>query len=306
MKNKEFCMLMLEQEKQKRSNGDESTADLYRASRNHFASFIKEKGKTILLADVTQELVQEFIVYLNGQDLCINSKNSYISNLRAMYNRACKGWKGRPDIRPFEGIQLKREETAKRAIPVEVIKKMVTLDLTEKPEKKQAADMALFSFLACGMPFVDIVHLTRDNLIKDGKILSYRRQKTGALIEMEVSAAMRLMIDRYKQPGAKYLFPVLPEEATHEQYKKCLALENKYLEDVQKLLGLSTKLTTYVFRHSWASAAYHMGISIAIISQALGHSSEKMTRIYLSAFDAEKVGEANEKVSEGLEELMRA
>lgn len=306
MKNKDFCKLMLEQEMQKRSNGDESTADMYRASRNHFVRFIEEKGKIVFLADVTQALVQEYVAYLNGLDLSVNSKNSYISNLRAMYNRACKGWKGRPDERPFEGIVLKREETAKRAIPVEMIKKMVTLDLTEKPEKKQAADLALFSFLACGMPFVDIAHLTQENLIKDGKVLSYRRQKTGALIEMEISPAMRLMIDRYKRPGAKYLFPILPEGATYEQYKKCLAQENRYLEDVQKLLGLSTKLTTYVFRHSWASAAYHMGISISIISQALGHSSEKMTRIYLSAFDAEKVGEANEKVSEGLEELMRA
>ena len=30
MRNKDFCRLMLEQEKQKRSNRDESTADLYR------------------------------------------------------------------------------------------------------------------------------------------------------------------------------------------------------------------------------------------------------------------------------------
>ena len=29
MRNKDFCILMLEQENQKRSNGDESTADLY-------------------------------------------------------------------------------------------------------------------------------------------------------------------------------------------------------------------------------------------------------------------------------------
>ena len=49
MRNKDFCRLMLEQEKQKRSNGDESTADLYRATRNHFAAFIREGGKSGLL-----------------------------------------------------------------------------------------------------------------------------------------------------------------------------------------------------------------------------------------------------------------
>ena len=145
-----------------------------------------------------------------------------------------------------------------------------------------------------------------ENLVEEGKVLSYRRQKTGALIEMEVSESMQLLIDRYRREDSKYLFPVLEEGATHEQYKHCLAQENQYLADVQVLLGLSAKLTTYVFRHSWASAAYHLGIPIAIISQALGHSSEKMTRIYLSAFDVGKVGEANKKVSEGIKELMAA
>lgn len=306
MKNKDFCMLMLEQEKQKRINGDESTADLYRASRNHFVSFIKEKGKTILLSDVTQELVQEFIEYLNGKDLCTNSKNSYISNVRAMYNRACKGWKGRPDIRPFEGLRLKRQETPKRAVSVEVVKQLVTLDLKDEPEKKVAVDMALFCFMACGMPFVDIVHLTHENLINDGKILSYRRQKTGALIEMEISGAMQILIDRYRRPDAKYLFPILTEETTHVQYKACLAKENRYLEEVRSSLKLTENITTYSFRHGWASEAYHRGVPISIISQALGHSSERMTRIYLSAFDADKVGDANKLVSEGVEELMRA
>ena len=84
-------------------------------------------------------------------------------------------------------MQLQREETVKRAVPVEVIKQMAALDLEEEPEKKLAVDMALFSFLACGMPFADIVRLGGENLVEEGKVLSYRRQKTGALIEMEVS-----------------------------------------------------------------------------------------------------------------------
>ena len=33
------------------------------------------------------------------------------------------------------------------------------------------------------MPFADIVRLSGENLVEEGKVLSYRRQKTGALIE---------------------------------------------------------------------------------------------------------------------------
>lgn len=67
--------------------------------------------------------------------------------------------------------------------------------------------MALFSFLACGIPFIDIVHLTKENLEEGGKVLAYHRQKTGVLIRMEVNQGMRLLIDRYDCPDAHYLFP---------------------------------------------------------------------------------------------------
>ena len=304
MKYKDFSKQMRWQEQEKRSAGDESTADLYRTVRNHFESFMG--GGELSLKDVTPQKVHAFLKWLKEKGLRTNSVNSYISNLRAMYNRACQGWKGRPAESPFAGIRLKREETVKRAVAAEVIKKLALLDLKEEPRKQLAVDMALFSFLACGIPFVDIVHLTEANLEDGGKVLAYHRQKTGVLIRMEVSPGMRLLIDRYSCPDAHYLFPVLPEDATHEQYKHCLATENQYLKQICIDLELLDVLTTYVFRHAWASEAYHRGVPIAIISQALGHTSEKTTRIYLSAFDLDKMTEAIHVVTEGVEAMMRA
>ena len=45
---------------------------------------------------------------------------------------------------------------------------------------------------------------------------------------------------------------------------------------------------------------------ISIISQALGHTSEKTTRIYLAAFDLDKMAEATQIVTEEIEAMMRA
>ena len=47
--------------------------------------------------------------------------------------------------------------------------------------------------------------------------------------------------------------------------------------------GLTTPLTMYVARHSWASIAKTKNISIGIISEAMGHDSETTTQIYLSS-----------------------
>ncbi|WP_075558357.1 tyrosine-type recombinase/integrase [Parabacteroides timonensis] len=303
MKNKDFYKEMKLQEQKKRSAGDESTADLYRAAGNHFKRF--NNGRELSLKDITPTMVYAFVEWLREKGLRTNSVNSYLSNLRAMYHRACRSWKGKPQDSPFAGLHLRQEETLKRAAPAKVIKQIASLDLKAEPKKQLAADLALFSFMACGMPFVDVVHLTRENLIENGKVLTYNRQKTGALIQIEVTVGMQFLIDRYSRPGERYLFPVLPENATHEQYKCCLARQNEFLEEIGKLLNWDGKLTTYVFRHSWASEAYHSHVPISIISQALGHTSEKMTHVYLQSFSAKEVGKAVKQVAEKVELLLK-
>ena len=303
MKKRDFYGQMLLQEEDKRSCGDESTADLYRAVRNHFMCF--SGGKELSLKDVTPALVEAFLKWLREKGLRVNTVNSYMSNLRAMYNRARRESKEKRGESPFAGIHLRQEETRKRAVPVEVIKEIAALDLKSEPKKQLAIDLALFSFMACGIPFVDIVHLTGENLVENGTVLQYHRQKTGAFIQMEVTSGMQMLLDRYKDEERRYLFPVLPEDATHEQYKSCLATENRYLKEICVMLDLPETLTTYSFRHAWASEAYRLHVAIGVISQALGHTSEKTTRIYLQKFDVSEIAKANRQVSEAVGGCLR-
>ena len=303
MKKRNFYGQMLLQEEDKRSCGDESTADLYRAVRNHFMCF--SGGKELSLKDVTPALVEAFLKWLREKGLRVNTVNSYMSNLRAMYNRARRESKEKRGESPFAGIHLRQEETRKRAVPVEVIKEIAALDLKSEPKKQLAVDLALFSFMACGIPFVDIVHLTGENLVENGTVLQYHRQKTGAFIQMEVTSGMQMLLDRYKDEERRYLFPVLPEDATHEQYKSCLATENRYLKEICVMLDLPETLTTYSFRHAWASEAYRLHVAIGVISQALGHTSEKTTRIYLQKFDVSEIAKANRQVSEAVGGCLR-
>lgn len=52
----------------------------------------------------------------------------------------------------------------------------------------------------------------------------------------------------------------------------------------------------YMSRHTWATLAYHIGMPIGIICQALGHSSIRVTETYLKPFENEKVDKANRKL----------
>ena len=69
-----------------------------------------------------------------------------------------------------------------------------------------------------------------------------------------------------------------------------------YLNEIGESLGIELKITTYVARHSYATVLKRAGVSTAIISESLGHSSEKVTQIYLDCFENKQVDEAMKKL----------
>ena len=67
---------------------------------------------------------------------------------------------------------------------------------------------------------------------------------------------------------------------------------NYHLRAIGKNLGIELKVTTYVARHSYATVLKRAGVSTSIISESLGHSSERVTQIYLDSFDNEQMNDA--------------
>lgn len=49
----------------------------------------------------------------------------------------------------------------------------------------------------------------------------------------------------------------------------------------------------YISRHSWATIAKYRGVSIEMISEALGHKSIKTTQTYLKGFGLKEQTEVN-------------
>lgn len=73
---------------------------------------------------------------------------------------------------------------------------------------------------------------------------------------------------------------------------KILVKANANLKYLANQLGIEANLTTYVARHSFASVLKKSGTSVAIISEALGHSDLTTTQIYLDSFDNEQIDNA--------------
>ena len=71
---------------------------------------------------------------------------------------------------------------------------------------------------------------------------------------------------------------------------------NSSLKKVGQMAGAPIPITLYVARHSWASVAKSSGVPLSVISESMGHDSEKTTRIYLASLDSCVVDRANSLV----------
>ena len=92
--------------------------------------------------------------------------------------------------------------------------------------------------------------------------------------------------------------PILDINTHITEKKKQIRIHNllykidKQLKAIAKLAGLNVNLTTYVARHSFATVLKNSGVSIPLISEALGHSDLATTQIYLDSFENSQMDEA--------------
>ncbi|WP_455640474.1 tyrosine-type recombinase/integrase [Parabacteroides sp.] len=284
----------------KRQMGKNSTADLYLAAGNHFLEF--QDNREMLLCGITPTMVTDFQGYLHSKGLKINTINSYLSSLRAVYNAAADDKLFRVKLHPFHKLKLKRDMPVKKPLSEQQVMAMATTDFRDRPELALATDLSLFSFMAYGMPFVDMVLLTKKNI--RGQAIVYNRHKTGIEIRIEITAGMWQIIRKYESADREYLFPVMFASATYGQYKAMLASHNEALKEVGRLLAVSDNLTSYVMRYTWASEARRQHVDIAVISQALGHTSEKTTRGYFNRLDQPELDLANRRITDSVNRIL--
>ena len=112
---------------------------------------------------------------------------------------------------------------------------------------------------------------------------------------------MQEIVDRYAGsmvPDSPYLLPIIKNPGTDDrkQYKNSLFKVNRKLKEIGRLAGMTHPLTMYVARHSWASIARSRNIPLQVISEGLGHDSDKTTYIYLASIEASEVDEANRRI----------
>ena len=294
----EFYTSLIEELKER---GQIGTSYAYKGSYRVLKQFNKKKKLNFTFSHIDVSFCKKFEDWMRAKGNKDTTISFQLRTLRATFNRAIEAKIVAKDKNPFTEYKLSHlnTKTMKRALSKSDIKKIMQADCTDKtPIRQLAQDLFAFSYLCGGISFVDIANLTPKNII-DNRLI-YQRQKTHGGINLQLSEEARMLISKYAyyQLSANYLFPILhhkrhitPLQKQNRTHKICHDV-NQELRALGKELNITTDVTTYVARHSFATVLKKSGVNIGIISQALGHQDIKTTQIYLSKFDNEQVDEA--------------
>lgn len=280
---------------EKEAAGQFRTAEAYRTALNCWHGFMGSE-ETVSWEMVTPRSMTMFADYLKKRGATKNTQSFYFRIIRAVCNRAQEEGVATLPGNLFDNVYTGKARTRKRALPIEDIRKIVAVEPQSRKEQL-ARDMFIFSFITRGMAPIDMALLRKENIVA-GRLV-YTRHKTGRAITMEWIGEMREIARRYERNGSDYLFPLISSDDGAEawkQFKRGSQVINYHLRKLGKRLDLPIPLTLYVARHSWATVAKSYGIPTALISDAMGHSSERMTQVYLGSIDVGRIDNANRQI----------
>ena len=281
---KEFIILMYNQNRENASKN-------YKLAVKRLHEYLGKDD--ILFKELTSKVIAGWIESMKES---ARSKSLYPSCIRTIFNSAINKYNDydldiiRIRTNPFVRVKIpKQREPEKRSVERFIINKVLSSKITypvshaEISRKELAQDVGKIIFCLAGINAADLYDLNEKAL--KGWRLCYKRKKTrdnsgtGAYMEITVPEMIRPLFDKYKGRKDK-LFDFSKRFADANGFVKSV---NKGLRAICGELEIEGTITTYTFRHSWATIAQNeCGASTELVAFALNHASvHKMTEGYI-------------------------
>lgn len=299
------------------------SAHVYRSTLHTFIAYWNKcKGKQAPMGvrDVfTVNVLRGFEEYLQGKSLKMNTISTYMRMLRAVYHRLLKDGEVDYIAGLFDCVYTATCADVKRALsPVDMAKVLsfplrdschaaaVSSGSSSLPDNALRKAQCWFSllFLLRGIPFSDLARLRKCDY-RDG-VIRYCRRKTGRCLTVTVPEEAKPLLRACSDPDpdSPYLLSILGSGHTgeagsreeYDRYQRVLRDFNRWLRLLPSAIGIRCKLSSYTPRHTWATLAYRKKCPVGIISNALGHSSIKVTETYLKPFETEELDKVNRMI----------
>lgn len=273
------------------------TAEVYKTTLSMLGKYCDLDN--LRFADITYTWLRDLEAWMEQRGNAVNTRSIYLRNLRAVYNEAIREGLISQENYPFRQFRIKTEQTAKRSLNVDELRKL--RDYSGEAHIRKYIDVFFISFYLAGINMIDLLQLPK----LEGERIEYRRSKTGILCQLNVPQEALQLIKKYEGKERMLRFG--------EEYKNHKDFLHRMNENLQKV-GIMfyeykqakngaihkskhyipdfPEITSYWARHTWATIAADIDIPDAVIDMALGHKSPyPMTDIYIRR-NQKKVDEA--------------
>lgn len=258
--------------KKKRSH---ETLRKWNSNRNKVKQFIKFQFKKddILLTQLPIAVADDMLDFLMiEQDLCNNTAMKYVKDTKQILKMAKrKGWLLK---NPMEDFVCSYEDPGIEELEMDEVLSIYNKELTIE-RLIEVRDASIFQCFT-GFAYQDIYALEEDHYItvNGERWLKKPRGKTGEKELLPVLPIAAEIIQKYADnPYCKKKGVLLPINS-NSRY-------NGYLKEIADICGIKKKLTTHVFRHTFATTiALENGISLEVVQVMLGHKSIRTTQRY--------------------------
>lgn len=252
--------------------------------------FVKELqmcfGHNVHFSDITPDSLRKFDAWLKGRGNANNTRGKKFKFLRQFYDHAIReGMAEAPN--PFAGHTVPKDPVKKDKLTRAEISTIEGLQLNDGAVNN-ARNLFLFSYYTKGSRFADCITLQRDQ-IRGGRV-HITTGKSKKHISVKIHPRLQKLLDQYGQ--GDMVFPYLDEIPTDpEQYLVAVSIQNvlvnRNLKVVAELAGIKTNLTFHIARHTFAQHLKEAASSLSVVQDALGHSDQKITQLYVTSLGDE-------------------
>lgn len=240
---------------------------LYKTAISHFNRF-KKKEHDIPLEQIRPSHIHQYQKFLEKRELSSTTVRIYLTLIKVILNYAIKMDYIHYKVHPFAACILPSSRIRNLDLTVEELKSLRDVSLKEQ-NLLIVRDLFMLTYYLGGINLKDLLdyHFEENNLI-----LSYIRHKTYRTkhgeneIVFSIQPEAQQIISKYRTDKGFLKF------GPYESYNKVYSLIYRYLSRIAREAGITSSISYYSARKSFAQHGYNIGIQIETIEYCIGHS----------------------------------
>ena len=240
---------------------------LYKTAISHFNRFLK-KEHDIPLEQIRPSHIHQYQNFLEKRELSSTTVRIYLTLIKVILNYAIKMDYIHYKVHPFAACILPSSRIRNLDLTVDELKSLRDVSLKEQ-NLLIVRDLFMLTYYLGGINLKDLLdyHFEENNLI-----LSYIRHKTYRTkhgeneIVFSIQPEAQQIISKYRTDKGFLKF------GPYESCNRVGSIIYRYLTPIAHEAGITSSISYYSARKSFAQHGYNIGIQIETIEYCIGHS----------------------------------